>query len=73
MLSAFVWKEHNGRGNPGSRSLSNALLRKREARAFPPKPSEECGAGAHARELSPSPPQPGYFPQAMAVGNSNQL
>jgi len=52
--------DNGRRGNPGSRFLSNALFRKREAQAFPPKPSEECGAGALARELSPSPPQPGY-------------
>jgi hypothetical protein len=37
---------------PGSRSLSNALFRKREARAFPPSPLGKCGAGALARVLS---------------------
>ena len=32
----------------------------REARAFPPAPLGECGAGTLARVIPPSPPQPGY-------------
>jgi hypothetical protein len=40
MLNAFLKKKWQA-GNPGSRLLSNAFYRKREARAFPPAPSED--------------------------------
>jgi hypothetical protein len=49
-----------GRRNPGGCFLSNGPSQDREAPAFPPAPSGKCGAGALARVLFPSPPQPGH-------------
>jgi hypothetical protein len=65
-------KEMAGRKIPGSRLLSNAFFRKREAQTFPSAPSKDVWCGRLARILSSSPLQPG-IPQAKAVGNTTQL
>ena len=76
MLSAecFPEKEMAGGKLPGSRLLSNASsTKKREARAFPPAPSEDRVVRALARRQVFTAAAIWVCPKIAAVGNSTQL